>query len=1227
MAFTDRLNRACGDPVFLEDLEKRLLLAAPDLAGTGFSLDYGIMNLGAVTADFTVANIGTAPAGGFTIYFYLSQDSTITSGDNLLASYWVDPLASGASFHGTKSLSPGTGDPFGGNGRYTLGMVLDVNNVVAESDETNNSNQGYGVDMAHANYGKKIFLADFEQGDGAMQVVNSGLAPVDGLWHLTTHRGGDANHSSSHSMHYGRYDSVGADWDYDVGHSAGEFRTKLIALPDEPTALAFTYFAKVEASPSVDDIRVQAYNGDTLAWETLLAKGSGLSADTAAWTAAKADLSAYAGKTVRLRFLFDSVNELNNNLEGWYVDDIAVWAVTNPLPVQAFRSLNYTSDYSHAASLAAAGGRVTFAFGENQTGGTFAFTTDHAASPVNPALAVYDAKTGRMLGLDGESGAGGDAGLSLTNTGSGNGYFVEAWDTEEDSTGAVNVNVDGSIAQSKTAVAINAAGQGSSSGTIRSNYDTGFFSMTAPQQANGTLDITVDRTSGTLRPRIQVWKNASNAPDLVVGSDAASTVAHMTGVLPGDVLYVSVADNTLAGAGNYTLSAAFGVAVPATLTSALSFACFDRSGVSRDALSADAYILTPGDIATCFFAGDASWAGSFIIAANAVGGSVDPVVAVYNAATGAQLGADDNSGGGLNARLTVSLSALTRYIVAVADRTGTQTGDVQIVITAPGTASPTVLPLNAAGDGTATGLALGANDTSFFQFVAPADADGRLDVTVTPTGGLDAAVALFDAAGNLLGLAFAQPAGQAETLSLTGRTAGATCYLSVLAANYASTGNYNLAVNFGQIVPDTYPGGADSWRLPDVHGNYSASLPVTVAGAWHGWLFAGNQTDPAAQFSVTGSAGLVPIVGLYNADSGARVAYNPNLADAATVSLAAAVSFGSRYYLIVTGRNASTGNALLGLDMAEMASTTLSIYSSGLVTLPANLLVPADILYYRFLPPYTAAYGDLTVRLTNPAPALKGHLALWNETAGEFLTAATAPAAGAAATLTYHGIQTGTTYNLAVCGEAFASGSGSLTLNFEFSVRLPGDANLDGIVDLQDFGTLKDNFNMSSATWADGDFTGDAVVDLQDFGTLKDNFNHTYPPLLAAESQTPLVVATTGAAEPSAPAATIVSATAAPTTPASSRPVPPAIPFPAIAPATTTSSTAVPATAAFSTAVLTTLASTTGRATPATTPSVAVPAASAGGKARALSSNQDRHLLGQDTDDEKDSLGLTINGR
>ena len=54
---------------------------------------------------------------------------------------------------------------------------------------------------------------------------------------------------------------------------------------------------------------------------------------------------------------------------------------------------------------------------------------------------------------------------------------------------------------------------------------------------------------------------------------------------------------------------------------------------------------------------------------------------------------------------------------------------------------------------------------------------------------------------------------------------------------------------------------------------------------------------------------------------------------------------------------------------------------------------------------------------------------------------------------------------------------------------IPGDANIDGLVDIQDFFILKDHFDQTGVTWGDGDFNSDRLVDIQDFFILKDHFD------------------------------------------------------------------------------------------------------------------------------------------
>ncbi len=56
----------------------------------------------------------------------------------------------------------------------------------------------------------------------------------------------------------------------------------------------------------------------------------------------------------------------------------------------------------------------------------------------------------------------------------------------------------------------------------------------------------------------------------------------------------------------------------------------------------------------------------------------------------------------------------------------------------------------------------------------------------------------------------------------------------------------------------------------------------------------------------------------------------------------------------------------------------------------------------------------------------------------------------------------------------------------------PGDADLDGDVDLSDFGVLKANFGLYVERWSRGDSDGNYVVDLTDFGILKQRFGTKY---------------------------------------------------------------------------------------------------------------------------------------
>ncbi|NLF32915.1 MAG: hypothetical protein GX591_18765 [Planctomycetes bacterium] len=64
-----------------------------------------------------------------------------------------------------------------------------------------------------------------------------------------------------------------------------------------------------------------------------------------------------------------------------------------------------------------------------------------------------------------------------------------------------------------------------------------------------------------------------------------------------------------------------------------------------------------------------------------------------------------------------------------------------------------------------------------------------------------------------------------------------------------------------------------------------------------------------------------------------------------------------------------------------------------------------------------------------------------------------------------------------------------------FFANVPGDANSDGAVDLDDFMLLKHHFGTGGLDIGQGDFDLDDDVDLDDFVTLKNNFGTTLKPV------------------------------------------------------------------------------------------------------------------------------------
>ena len=74
---------------------------------------------------------------------------------------------------------------------------------------------------------------------------------------------------------------------------------------------------------------------------------------------------------------------------------------------------------------------------------------------------------------------------------------------------------------------------------------------------------------------------------------------------------------------------------------------------------------------------------------------------------------------------------------------------------------------------------------------------------------------------------------------------------------------------------------------------------------------------------------------------------------------------------------------------------------------------------------------------------------------------------------------------------------------FILKPALPGDANLDGRVDVNDLTIVLSNFGQTRMTWSQGDFNGDGMVDVDDLTILLGNFGQTLNSAAAAPPAVP----------------------------------------------------------------------------------------------------------------------------
>jgi hypothetical protein len=176
-----------------------------------------------------------------------------------------------------------------------------------------------------------VLSEDFASGLGGF-VIDNDYERGGGLWHISTGRSqdGNPNHTPPNSLYYGKNENSTGGGNIDTGSpSSGAVESPSMDLPMSPNiTLSFQYLSdRGNGQPSRDDVG-QVDVDDGSGFVTILSTEDGsLTGNTEGqWRTATADLTAFAGSSIKLRFAFDTGNSVARNDEGWYVDDISILA-------------------------------------------------------------------------------------------------------------------------------------------------------------------------------------------------------------------------------------------------------------------------------------------------------------------------------------------------------------------------------------------------------------------------------------------------------------------------------------------------------------------------------------------------------------------------------------------------------------------------------------------------------------------------------------------------------------------------------------------------------------------------------------------------------------------------------------------------------------------------------------------------------------------------------------
>ena len=163
----------------------------------------------------------------------------------------------------------------------------------------------------------------FDEGNDGFTINNRSEYQDRGLWHRSTRRAEEPGHSPNFSFYYGS-DTTGT-FETQGANSGSITSSPFLVHPHGPITLNFNYVLLTEDAADLDEASVSISDDGGISFTTVATSAAiGQLPQSSEWREFSLDISQYQGKTIQLRFTFDTKDGLFNNFEGWLVDDVYV---------------------------------------------------------------------------------------------------------------------------------------------------------------------------------------------------------------------------------------------------------------------------------------------------------------------------------------------------------------------------------------------------------------------------------------------------------------------------------------------------------------------------------------------------------------------------------------------------------------------------------------------------------------------------------------------------------------------------------------------------------------------------------------------------------------------------------------------------------------------------------------------------------------------------------------